>query len=200
MTSRLGFGWAVLCLALSQCPPALAQPLPPQLTAPVNDFAHVIDPSSAQEIDRRVRALEKATGDVVVVATVRTFQPYGDIKEYAVKMFENGGKGIGARGKDNGVLVVVAVEDRKVRNRGRLRPRGVHHRRLRGSDDPGSDPAGVPQRQLRPRTRRWHNTDHQPDRGCPRREPAGRSSRRAATAATIPHSDRDHHLHHCSSS
>ncbi len=29
-------------------------------------------------------------------------------------MFENGGKGIGARGKDNGVLVVVAVEDRKV--------------------------------------------------------------------------------------
>ena len=114
MTSRLGFGWAIFCLALSQCPPALAQPLPPQLTAPVNDFAHVIDPSSAQEIDRRVRALEKATGDVVVVATVRTFQPYGDIKEYAVKMFQNGGKGIGARGKDNGVLVVVAVEDRKV--------------------------------------------------------------------------------------
>ena len=114
MTSRLGLGWAIFCLALSQCPPALAQPLPPQLTAPVNDFAHVIDSSSAQEIDRRVRALEKATGDVVVVATVRTFQPYGDIKEYAVKMFENGGKGIGARGKDNGVLVVVAVEDRKV--------------------------------------------------------------------------------------
>ena len=81
MTSRLGFGWAIFCLALSQCPPALAQPLPPQLTAPVNDFAHVIDPSSAREIDRRVRALEKATGDVVVVATVRTFQPYGDIKE-----------------------------------------------------------------------------------------------------------------------
>ena len=47
MTSRLGFGWAIFCLALSQCPPALAQPLPPQLTAPVNDFAHVIDAASA---------------------------------------------------------------------------------------------------------------------------------------------------------
>ena len=114
MTWRLGLGWAIFCLVLSQCPAALAQPLPPQLTAPVNDFAHVIDSSSAQEIDRRVRALEKATGDVVVVATIPTFQPYGDIKEYAVKMFENGGKGIGTRGKDNGVLVVVAVEDRKV--------------------------------------------------------------------------------------
>ena len=51
---------------------------------------------------------------MVVVATVPTFQPYGDIKEYAVKMFENGGRGIGDAGKDNGVLVVVAVEDRKV--------------------------------------------------------------------------------------
>jgi uncharacterized protein len=114
MTYRPGLGWAIICLVLSQCPAALAQSLPPHLTEPVNDFAHVLDSSSAQEIDRRVRALEKATGDVVVVATVPTFQPYGDIKEYAVKMFENGGKGIGARGKDNGLLVVVAVEDRKV--------------------------------------------------------------------------------------
>ena len=29
-------------------------------------------------------------------------------------MFENGGGGIGQRGKDNGVLIVVAVKDRKV--------------------------------------------------------------------------------------
>ncbi len=50
MTWRLGFGWAIFFLVLSQCPAVLAQPLPPQLTAPVNDFAHVIDPSSAQEI------------------------------------------------------------------------------------------------------------------------------------------------------
>ena len=43
-----------------------------------------------------------------------TFQPYADIKEYAVKMFENSGRGIGESGKDNGLLIVVAVEDRKV--------------------------------------------------------------------------------------
>ena len=30
-------------------------------------------------------------------------------------MFENGGKGIGRKGKDNGLLIVVAVKDRKVR-------------------------------------------------------------------------------------
>jgi uncharacterized protein len=45
---------------------------------------------------------------------VPTFQPYGDIREFAGKMFLNGGRGIGAKGKDNGVLIVVAVQDRRV--------------------------------------------------------------------------------------
>src|SRR5256885_16421434 len=67
------------------------------------------------ERDRRIRALQQTTRDVVVVATVRTYQPFADINEYAVKMFENGGRGIGEKGKDNGVLIVVAVNDRKVK-------------------------------------------------------------------------------------
>jgi uncharacterized protein len=95
-------------------PAALAQPATPALTAPVNDFANVIDDQSERELDRRIRALQSTTGDAVVVATVPTFQPYGDIREYAVKMFENGGRGIGEKGKDNGLLIVVAVQDRRV--------------------------------------------------------------------------------------
>ena len=39
-----------------------------------------------------IRALQAATGDVVVVATVPTIEPYGDIREYAIKLFENHGK------------------------------------------------------------------------------------------------------------
>ena len=92
-----------------------AQPPPPALTDTVNDFAHVIDASSRAELDRRIRALRAATGDTLVVATVPTYQPFGSIDEYAVKMFENGGRGIGDKGKDNGLLMVVAVQDRKVR-------------------------------------------------------------------------------------
>jgi uncharacterized protein len=87
----------------------------PVLTAPVNDFANVIDEASEREMDRRIRRLQAATGDTVVVATVRTFQPYADIDELAVKMFENGGRGIGERGKDNGALILVAVDDRRAR-------------------------------------------------------------------------------------
>ena len=107
----------VACIA-SVAPIALvyAQPLPPELTKPVNDFANVIDAASEAEIERRILELKKATGDVVVVATIDTFQPsYADIREYAVKMFENRGRGIGDKGKDNGLLVVLAVKDRRVR-------------------------------------------------------------------------------------
>ena len=94
---------------------ARAQPAPPQLTKPVNDFAGVIDAQSAASMDALIRALQQASGDVVIVATVDTFQPYATIDEYAVKMFENGGRGIGQKGKDNGLLVVVAVKDRRVK-------------------------------------------------------------------------------------
>ena len=69
--------------------------------------------ASESSIDGSRRCIAPAA-TCVVVATVPTFQPYADIREYAVKMFENGGKGIGEKGKDNGLLIVVAVEDRKV--------------------------------------------------------------------------------------
>jgi uncharacterized protein len=105
---------AVLALALAPGR-ASAQEAPPPLTAPVNDFARIIDEDSATELDRRIRALQNATGDAIVVATVPTFKPYGDIREYATKMFENRGRGIGEKGKDNGLLIVLAVEDRQIK-------------------------------------------------------------------------------------
>jgi uncharacterized protein len=109
-----GLGAAAALLLVIPVLPLYAQEPPPQLTAPVNDFANVIDPSREAELDRRIRELLQATGDVVVVATVQTFAPYADIREYAVRMFENRGRGVGAKGKDNGLLVVVAVKDRRV--------------------------------------------------------------------------------------
>jgi uncharacterized protein len=86
----------------------------PELTAPVNDFAHVIDAADAAAIDRMSRALQAASGDVVVVATVSNINGYGDIREYANKLFENHGRGIGDAGKNNGLLIVLALQERQV--------------------------------------------------------------------------------------
>jgi uncharacterized protein len=86
----------------------------PELTEPVNDFAHVIDAGHRAAIDQMIRQLEAASGDIVVVVTAPTIEPFAEVREYAVKLFENHGRGIGAKGKDNGVLILVAVKERKV--------------------------------------------------------------------------------------
>jgi uncharacterized protein len=103
---------AASVLALLVVGPAAAQTLP-QLTEPVNDFAHVIDADSARELDRRIRSLQSTTKDVVVVATVDSFAPYGSIEEYAVKLFERAG--IGQKSQDNGLLIVLALKERRVK-------------------------------------------------------------------------------------
>jgi uncharacterized protein len=105
---------AVAALTLAPARAAAAPPEPPELTAAVNDFAHVIDGDSARQIEHAIDTLKAASGDVVVVATVPTIEPYADIREYAVQMFENRGKGIGERGKDNGLLILLAVKERRV--------------------------------------------------------------------------------------
>ena len=97
----------------AQSPASRAESLP-ELTQPVNDVAHVIDPASAAEMERMIRALQEKTGDVVVVATVPTVEPFATVKDYAVKLFENHGRGIGQKGKDNGVLILLALKERRV--------------------------------------------------------------------------------------
>jgi uncharacterized protein len=112
----IGVRIAIACLAalLVVSSPARGQQ-PPELTAPVNDFAGILDANVTAELDDLIRSLHAASGDVIVVATVKTFQPAADIRVYANEMFENRGKGIGDKGRDNGMLVLLAVDDREVR-------------------------------------------------------------------------------------
>lgn len=85
----------------------------PALTAPVSDLANVIDAGSRAELERRIKALETTTHDAIAVVTIPTFAPFATIDEYAVKQFEKAG--IGSRQKDNGLLIVVAIQERRVR-------------------------------------------------------------------------------------
>jgi len=103
-------------LVLPAAPAAAAQDTSslPLLTEPVNDFANVVDQSNQQQLDRMIRALKSATGDVIVVATVPTYEGYESIQEYAVKLFANHGRGVGDKGKDNGLLVVVSTKEHKI--------------------------------------------------------------------------------------
>ena len=105
---------AVIAALLVLWVPARAADTLPELTAPVNDFAKVIDAQSAATMERMTRTLQTATGDIVVVATVPTIESEGDIRQYAVKLFANNGKGIGQKGKNNGLLILLAIKERRV--------------------------------------------------------------------------------------
>ena len=106
--------WWLAFFVLFVAAHAWAQPETPELTRPVNDFANVIDSGSEQQLETLIRSLQETTGDVVVVATIDSLQGE-DIYQYAERMFRNRGKGIGQSGKDNGLLVLVAVKDRNIK-------------------------------------------------------------------------------------
>lgn len=78
----------------------------------VNDFAGLLSPGTVSRLEGFSRALRGKTGDAVVVATVKSIAPE-TVEGYAVKLFEKWG--IGEKGKDNGVLILVAAEERKTR-------------------------------------------------------------------------------------
>lgn len=78
----------------------------------VSDFAGVIDQSTRQQLTNLIRELQEKTSAEIAVVTVETTQPF-TIFDYALKIAETWKPG--AKGKDNGVVFLVATRDRKVR-------------------------------------------------------------------------------------
>lgn len=78
----------------------------------VNDYAAVIDAAEEDALNQKLAALEKATGAQVAIVTIHSME--GDyIEHYAVKLFE--AWKIGDAKLDNGALLLVSIEDRKMR-------------------------------------------------------------------------------------
>jgi uncharacterized protein len=78
----------------------------------VSDFAGVIDQSTHQQLTNLIRELQEKTSAEIAVVTVETTQPL-TVFDYALKIAETWKPG--AKGKDNGVVFLVATKDRKVR-------------------------------------------------------------------------------------
>ena len=83
-----------------------------QHQGPVNDWAEVFTPEQKAELTSRIEAAFRTNGSALVVVTLKSLQG-GEIQDFAVKLFEQWG--IGEKGKDNGVLLLVSTGDRKVR-------------------------------------------------------------------------------------
>jgi uncharacterized protein len=102
---------AALVAALGPAVPAAAQTFP-ALTGRVVDHAHVLDRETRSALVGRLAALEAHNTDQVVVATVTSLEGLA-IEEYATKLFRHWQ--LGQKDKNNGVLLLVAPAERKVR-------------------------------------------------------------------------------------
>jgi uncharacterized protein len=91
-------------------PPAAAQTFP-ALTSRVVDDADILDIPTEAEIDTKLKDLEAKTTIQLVVVTVPSLQGY-EIRDYGYRLGRSWG--IGQKGKNNGALLVVAPNERKV--------------------------------------------------------------------------------------
>jgi uncharacterized protein len=84
----------------------------PALTGRIVDSAQVIDAGSRQTIEQKLQDLESKSGIQLVVATVKSLEGQ-DIESYANQLFRTWK--LGEKAKNNGVLLLVAPNERKVR-------------------------------------------------------------------------------------
>ena len=106
----------LLCLvaALLFAFPAAAQTkldFPP-LTGRVVDQANLLDPATEQALTEKLAALEAGSTDQLVVVTVNSLQDQ-EIEDYGYQLGR--AWGIGQKENDNGALLIVAPNERKVR-------------------------------------------------------------------------------------
>ena len=106
--SLLTLLWLTLSLA------AHAQDIPPRPSPQrlVNDLAHVMQPQEADALEQKLVAYDDSTSSQIAVVTVPTIGD-NDLFDYAQKLYQ--AWGIGRKGKDNGLLILVAVKEHQVR-------------------------------------------------------------------------------------
>jgi uncharacterized protein len=102
-----------LCLLLIAAP-AWAQSLAPipALDSPVVDTTGTLDAAQKQQLEAQALALQQRKGSQLQVLMVPSTQPE-TIEQYAVRVFEQWK--LGRKGVDDGVLLLVAKDDRRVR-------------------------------------------------------------------------------------
>ncbi|WP_304640144.1 TPM domain-containing protein [Pseudomonas sp.] len=102
---------ALLALVLLSAP-LVAQDAFPPLTGRVVDQAGMIDTQVEAQLTRMLAGHEQATGEQLVVVTIPTLAGRS-IEEYGVELGRHWG--IGQRGEDNGALLIIAQEERRLR-------------------------------------------------------------------------------------
>jgi uncharacterized protein len=107
-----GFLVAIVVAMTMIALPVFAAPKFPALSGRVVDEANILSPQVEQDLTAKLKTLEDSTGRQLVVATVPTLQGY-EIEDYGYQLGRTWA--LGSKDKDDGAILLVAPNDRKVR-------------------------------------------------------------------------------------
>ncbi len=102
---------AILWIVLGAAAWVAAEPIASlRATNYVNDFAGVLDAATQARLNALCQQVEQKAQAQIAVVTVKSLDGQ-DVVSYAVALYQKWG--IGAKGKDRGVLILLATEDHK---------------------------------------------------------------------------------------
>jgi uncharacterized protein len=81
-------------------------------TGYLNDFAGILSEQQKQEIEERLKEIENKTTNEIAVVIINSLENKS-IEDYANELFNSWG--IGKKGKNNGVLILIALKEKKLR-------------------------------------------------------------------------------------
>lgn len=108
MYTKIAFVFGFLLLSVI----SFAKEIPAKSNRLVNDYANVLSASEVGALESKLRAYYDSTSTQIAVVIENSLEG-DDLFDYCQRLAE--GWGIGEKGKNNGVLIYVAVADRKSR-------------------------------------------------------------------------------------
>jgi uncharacterized protein len=102
---------AAVLLAAALAFPGSARAVPDRPAGWVSDFADILDDASRDQVSRLIAGVETQTSAEIAVVTVPSLDGLA-IEDYAIKLAEKWK--VGKKGKDNGVILLVAPAEHKV--------------------------------------------------------------------------------------
>jgi uncharacterized protein len=108
---RLAALAVVLCCLLGLATAAWALE-PPAYKGYVNDYAHMLKPDTALQLEQALRSFDQKDSTQVAVLTIDSLE--GDsLEDFSIRTVDKWK--VGQKGKDNGVLLLIVKNDRKIR-------------------------------------------------------------------------------------
>ncbi len=111
---RIGIAFALFAVGITSAstPPVNAYTSPGEPSGYVNDFADALSAEQEARLSEQIRQHAAKTSHELAIVTVPTTADE-TIEQYAVTLFE--AWGIGKEAQDNGVLLLLAIRDRRLR-------------------------------------------------------------------------------------